>query len=292
MNFRTDLALERQEILNKSDFSGVTTETEESGNIKITRITITSNEAEKQLLKPKGRYITVEVPPFSSDAEMFDDKLKLLSKEIYSVLPSDNGEVLVVGLGNEQITADALGPKTVSLILATRHISSEILSSIGLDGIRSVSALSPGVLGRTGIETGEIIRGIVDRIKPDAVIVVDALASRSIKRLGTTVQISDTGISPGSGVGNNRKRLDETTLGVKVISIGVPTVVDGETLAFDFADKKKTKSFSALPESKNVFVTPKEIDLLIERASKLVSMAINCALQKNMTPEDIISLVS
>ena len=292
MNFRTDLALERHEILNKSDLSGVLTETEEEENIRISRMTIKSREAEKKLLKPKGRYITLEIPSFLNDAEIFDNKLNLLSKEISSVLPSENGEVLVVGLGNEQITADALGPKTSSLILATRHISSEIASSLGFDKLRSVASLAPGVLGRTGIETGEIIRGITDRIKPQAVIVVDALASRSIKRLGTTVQISDTGICPGSGVGNNRKRLDETTLGVKVISIGVPTVVDGETLVYDLTDRKKTKSFSALPESKNVVVTPKEIDLLIDRASKLISMAINCALQKDMTPEDIISLVS
>lgn len=268
------------------------TETDGSENIKITRITITSDEAEKQLLKSKGRYVTLEMPSLLNDAEIFDDKLELLAREISSLLTSEDGEVLVVGLGNEHITADALGPKTSSQVLATRHISSEFALSLGFPDLRSVASLSPGVLGQTGIETGEIIKGIVDRIKPQMVIVVDALASRSVKRLGKTVQISDTGISPGSGVGNNRKRLDETTLGVKVISIGVPTVVDGETLVYDLIDANKKKDFSVLPESKNMMVTPKEIDLLTDRASKLVSMAINCALQKNLTVEDIISLVS
>lgn len=291
MNFRTDLALERQELLGAESLKGVISETEVKDQVKITRIEITDDTASRRLSKPIGNYITAEVPPFSTDAEIFDGRLEILSEEIKSMLPV-NGTVLVVGLGNISITPDALGPKSAGYILATRHISDELKKSIGFENMRSVASLSPGVLGQTGIETGEIVRGIVDRIKPSAVITVDALASRNLSRLGSTVQMSDTGISPGSGVGNQRKRLDETTLGVKVISIGVPTVVDGATLAHDLIDKEKSTSYSVLPESEQMMVTPKEIDLLIERASKLVGMAINCALQPDISPEDIMSLVS
>ncbi|MBE6756681.1 MAG: GPR endopeptidase [Ruminococcaceae bacterium] len=291
MNFRTDLALERHELIGKDDTEGVSSHTENKGNVKITRIEIRTPSAAERLSKPQGNYITVEVPSFSSDGEILDSKLHVLSSEIRKMLP-DEGTVLVVGLGNISITPDALGPKAASYILATRHISSELAKSVGLTSLRSVAGISPGVLGQTGIETGEIIRGIVDRIKPSCVVTVDALASRNLSRLGSTVQMSDTGISPGSGVGNARKRLDEETLGVKVISIGVPTVVDGATLAHDLIDREKSADYSVLPESEEMMVTPKEIDLLVERASKLVGLAINCALQKGLSPEEIMSLVS
>lgn len=291
MNFRTDLALERHELIGKDNSEGVISHSEDIDNIKITRIEIKTPSAEERLSKPRGNYVTVEVPSFSSDGEILDSKLNILSSEIRKMLP-ERGTVLVVGLGNISITPDALGPKAASYILATRHISSELAKSVGLENLRSVAGISPGVLGQTGIETGEIIRGIVDRIKPSCVVTVDALASRNLSRLGSTVQMSDTGISPGSGVGNARKRLDEETLGVKVISIGVPTVVDGATLAHDLIDREKTSDYSVLPESEEMMVTPKEIDLLIERASKLVGLAINCALQEGLSPEDIMSLVS
>lgn len=291
MNFRTDLALERQELLGENASEGIISQTDERDNVKITHIKITTPSAAERLAKPCGSYVTVEVPSFSSDGEILDSKLHILSSEIRKMLPEE-GTVLVVGLGNVSITPDALGPKVASYILATRHISSELAKSVGLTGLRPVAGISPGVLGQTGIETGEIIRGIVDRIKPACVVTVDALASRSLSRLGSTVQMSDTGISPGSGVGNSRKRLDEKTLGVKVISIGVPTVVDGATLAHNLIDREKSSAYAFLPESEEMMVTPKEIDLLIERASKLVGLAINCALQKGLSPEEIMSLVS
>ncbi len=291
MNFRTDLALERQEILGKEELTGVFSETEEKDKVRITRIEIKTAEAAEKLSKPIGNYVTVEVPPFSDDAEIFDERFSVLTEVIKTMLP-EKGTVLVVGLGNISVTPDALGPKSASYILATRHISDELKKAIGFENIRSVASLSPGVLGQTGIETGEIIKGVVDRIKPSAVITVDALASRNLSRLGCTVQLADTGISPGSGVGNTRKRLDEKTLGVKVISLGVPTVVDGATLANDLIDKNKSTHYSVIPESGQMMVTPKEIDLLIERASRLVGMSINCALQPHMTHEDILSLVS
>ena len=291
MNFRTDLAIERQEILGKEQLSGVSSHIEEKDKVRITRIEIKSKEAERQLSKPMGNYVTVEVPPFSGDGEIFDERFTILTEAIREMLPAD-GTVLVVGLGNLSITPDALGPKSASYILATRHLSDELKKAVGFGEMRSVASLSPGVLGQTGIETGEIIKGVVDRIKPSAVITIDALASRNLSRLGCTVQLSDTGISPGSGVGNARKRLDEKTLGVKVLSLGVPTVVDGATLAHDLIDKNNSSHYSVLPESEEMMVTPKEIDLLIERASRLVGMSINCALQPQMTHEDILSLVS
>ena len=291
MNFRTDLALERHEILGKEQLSGIVSETEEKDKVKITRIEIRTEEAARQLSKPVGNYVTVEVPPFSDDAEIFDERFTALTDTIRSMLP-EKGTVLVVGLGNISITPDALGPKSASYILATRHISEEFKKAIGFENVRSVASLSPGVLGQTGIETGEIIKGVVDRIKPSAVITIDALASRKLSRLGCTVQLADTGISPGSGVGNSRKRLDEKNLGVKVISLGVPTVVDGATLAHDLIDKNNSGHYSFLPEGEQMMVTPKEIDLLIERASRLVGMSVNCALQPHMSHEDILSLVS
>ncbi len=291
MNFRTDLALERHEMLGNVKNQGVFSHTEEIDKVKITRIEITSPSAAQKLSKPCGKYITVEVPSFSSDGEIFDSKLHILTSEIRKMLPK-KGSVLVVGLGNISITPDALGPKAASYILATRHISSELAGSVGLEKLRPVATVSPGVLGQTGIETSEIIRGIVDRTKPSCVVTIDALASRNLSRLGSTIQMSDTGISPGSGVGNARQRLDEKTLGVKVISIGVPTVVDCATLAHNLIEKNDSASYSILPESEEMMVTPKEIDLLIERASKLVSLAVNCALQEKLSPEDIMSLVS
>ncbi len=291
MNFRTDLAMERHELLGDEKPKGIVSDTEKKDGVTVTRIKIETSQAAERLAKACGNYVTVEVPPFSSDAEIFDGRLTSVSDEIKNMLP-ENGSVLVVGLGNVSITPDALGPKAAGYILATRHISKELVKAIGLENLRAVAGLTPGVLGQTGIETGEIIRGVVDRIKPSAVITVDALASRNLSRLGCTVQMSDTGIAPGSGVGNTRQRLDKKTLGVPVISIGVPTVVDGATLAHDLIDKERTQSYSVLPESERMMVTPKEIDLLIERASKLVAMAINCALQPTLDPEDIMSLVS
>ena len=291
MNFRTDLALERQEISGAQSINGVLTETESFQKVQVTRITITTDEGAELLLKPKGKYITAHVPSFAHPNELEKDELNILAKEIKAFLP-DKGTILVAGLGNMQITPDALGPKTASQILSTRHICKELKKIPGLENLRPVASVSPGVLGQTGIETGEIIRGITDIIKPSAVIAIDALASCSLSHLGTTVQICDTGICPGSGVDNKRKRLDKKTLGTKVISIGIPTVVDALTLAADITEKAESNADLLLSEGEKMIVTPKEIDLLTEHASKFLAMAINCALQPSVSPEDIFSLVS
>lgn len=294
MNFRTDLALERREYLDKHQLDGVLSEQKEIDGITVNTITVTNEEGEKLIGKPIGRYITVETHPFTKNSELFGPSLKVLSDELKSLLPDGNGCVLVAGLGNESITPDALGPKCISLLLATRHISPELAKSIGFHNLRSVAGIVPGVLGKTGIESAEIILSVTERIKPCAVIVVDALASRSTERLGTTVQICDTGISPGSGVGNSRFRIDKETLGVPVIGIGVPTVVDGATMAFDILEKAGIKTdFQKEISSKGaMMVTPKEVDALIERASRLIAMAINTALHPDIEGENILAIVS
>lgn len=294
MNFRTDLALERKEYIDKHRLDGIISHEKEKDGIKISTITVTNKKGEKLLGKPEGRYITVETQPFAKNSELLSPSLNVLRDELRNLLPDENGSVLVAGLGNENITPDALGPRCISLLLATRHIPCELSEEIGLGRLRSVAGIIPGVLGKTGIESAEIILGITKKISPSAVIVIDALASRSTERLGTTVQISDTGIIPGSGVGNSRYRIDRKSLGVPVISIGVPTVVDGATMAFDILDKAgiNTDFQKQIEEKGTMMVTPKEIDAIIERASRLIAMAINTALHPHLEAEDILAIVS
>ena len=297
MNFRTDLALERKEYIEEEKLDGIKEETKNTDGVKITTIIVENEKGEKLLSKPKGKYITMEIGSFMKNADLFSGRLTALSGELSSLIPKD-GTVLVVGLGNDKITPDALGPKCISLILATRHISEEFAKAIGFEKLRSVAAVVPGVLGTTGIETAESIEGIAERIKPSCVIVIDALAARSTERLGTTVQITDTGVSPGSGVGNKRNRIDEKSIGVPVIAIGVPTVVDAATMSADVlvnAGMSESEIESLLrngEENSLMMVTPKEIDNVIDRAATLVAMGINSALQPDIPPEDILAIVS
>ena len=291
MNFRTDLAIERQEYHEKDTLDGVLSETKTVDGVKITTIEIINEQGEKLIGKPKGRYITLETDKLYKSSEAFSAVSEVLCREIRSLLPK-KGTVLVAGLGNEDITPDALGPKSLGLLLATRHIGSEFAESLGLGNLRSVAGIVPGVLGKTGIETVEIIGGVVKKISPSCVIVVDALASRNTARLGTTVQLCDTGVSPGSGVGNRRKGINAETLGVPVIAIGVPTVVDALTMAWDILEKTGVN----LPEEdfaqhRQMVVTPKEIDSLIDKASRLIAMGINLALQEGLSAEDIAEIV-
>ncbi len=295
MNFRTDLAIERREYREKEELDGVLSSYRKEKDVKITTIEIINDMGEKLLSKPKGKYITLETKSLTQGSDMFSDALDILSCELKELLPKKGG-VLVAGLGNEDITPDALGPKVMSLLLATRHISSELSETLGLGSLRSVAGIVPGVLGKTGIETVEIISGVVKKIKPACVIAVDALASRNVGRLGTTVQMCDTGVSPGSGVGNRRKGINEKTLGVPVIAIGVPTVVDAVTMALDVFEKsgielREQSIMKKLHEHKSMMVTPKEVDTLIDRAAHLVAMAINTALQPELTLQDIMSIV-
>lgn len=290
MNFRTDLALERCENLSKKSLDGIEIESFDAHRAKVTRIDVTNETGVHTVGRPAGRYVTVEVKPFSKHAQLIDDSLSALTEEIKRIIPAE-GSVLVAGLGNMKITPDALGPKCASMIFATRHITGELLKATGLSDLRSVTAFSTGVLGETGAEASEVIKGIVKTVKPDFIITVDALAARNIERLGTTVQMCNTGIVPGSGVGNARQEISEKTVGVPVISIGVPTVVDAATLILDCTGVHDDEQ-SLYEQVGSMMVTPREIDLMIERASKLTSLAINCALQPHIEPEDMLILTS
>ncbi len=285
MQIRTDLALEAAALAQDgraAALPGVRQESEETEGMRLTRIAIESEEGERALGRPKGQYITAELPPLTDDEEEMEKKAQRLGRELRSLLP-DEGTILVVGLGNEGVTPDALGPRTARRVLATRHIEGEFARSAGLDDLRPTAVFAPGVLGQTGVESGDMVRGICGVIHPAAVVAVDALAARSAARLGCTIQFCDTGIAPGSGVGNNRKELSAAALGVPVIGLGVPTVVDARTIALELTGREEAAA-SVTPRGEAMMVTPREIDLLIERASRLAAMAINAALQPAYSP--------
>lgn len=311
-NFRTDLALERRDLYKKAnaldkEIDGIETEEEENGpRIKTARVKVLNENGAQAIGKAIGNYITIDIQKLKiATEEDIQQSAEVLAKELRTLLekhlePKD--EILVVGLGNQYVTPDALGPKVISDIDVTRHILTympQVLSS----QTRPVSAISPGVLGTTGIETLEILKGIVDNIHPKLLIVIDALASRSIQRISSTIQLADTGITPGAGVGNTRKDLSKETLGIPVIALGIPTVVEAATIAADSLDlliqklQEEANSNEYLnslqeedkyemikqvlvPEDYNFIVTPKEIDDLIENMSSVVARGINIAVQK------------
>ncbi len=294
MERRTDLALEARELAGEN-LQGVDYSVTKKDAIEIEKMVVKSEKASRMLKKPIGTYITIELPPLTNDFRDTDKRLVSIGDEIRSLLPV-NGLVLVVGLGNTDITPDALGPKSANGVLATRHITGEIAKSTGLDKLRPVAVLNTGVTGQTGIETGEHILSVVKRIRPTALIVIDALASRRLERLGCTLQISNTGISPGAGVQNHRTKITQESMGVPVIAIGVPTVVDAVTLATDLLCVDDERDGVLLrekvsPKGRSMVVTPKEIDLLVDRAAKLISLAVNFALQKDFEVSDLIALL-
>lgn len=266
--------------------------------------------------KLMGNYITLEVPRLREKNSALKEVVsQVLARELGIITglgQDENKTVLVVGLGNWNVTPDALGPRVVGDLLVTRHILQLEPETLG-HGFRSVAAISPGVLGLTGIETGEIIQGLVEKVRPDLLLVVDALAARSMERLHTTIQITDTGIHPGSGVGNRRFAINSSTIGIPVFAMGVPTVVDAVTIAVDAMDKvvasftasveKESKFYKVLeeldaegkkklfsevlsPYNGNLMVAPKEIDVLIEDTARLIAGSINAALHPAIEPED------
>lgn len=291
MQLRTDLAVEAREIVGEH-ISGTEFKTYSENGLEISRLTVKNQKAKQALGKDIGTYITIELPSLTDNFSETDERLVTIGEEIRRLLPV-NGLVLVAGLGNTEITPDSLGPKTSSRILATRHITGEIARATGLDKLRPVAVMQTGVTGQTGIETGEYIMSVVKRIKPNAVVAIDALASRRLERLGCTLQISDTGISPGAGVGNHRTKINKETIGVPVIAIGVPTVVDVKTLANDLIgdefDAQTREQIS--PHGRQMVVIPREIDLLTERASRLIAFALNGALQNEFDLPDLVSLM-
>ena len=288
MKIRTDLAIENTAFEEDEKIKGVETENASTDKTLTTVIEIKTEAAAKKTGQPVGKYVTVELSEFSNDAELFDERFEELTRVLSELIPQGSAPVLVIGLGNENITPDALGPACINSIFSTRHLDSELLKQAGLEQLNSVCALSAGVLGQTGMETGEIVKGIVTFLKPKAVIVIDALACAGLERLGRTVQITDTGIIPGSGVGNSRKELSRDTLGVPVIAVGVPTVVDALTIAREVTGDEVEGEDS---EICSMMVTPRDIDLLIHRASRLLALSINSALQPSVEPELLLSLV-
>lgn len=318
INVRTDLAIEAKEIYQKKNngkYPGVEVSEENEGEVKITKVRIKDAIGEKAMGKPIGNYITLDIPAVTHyDSDSMDEVSEAMAKVLTPMINLDNSmTALVVGLGNSSITPDALGPKVISKLMITRHLKELVPDSID-ESIRPVCGISPGVLGTTGIETGEIIKGVVEKIKPNLIICIDALASRKMERVNKTIQIGDTGISPGSGVGNKRMEISQRTLGIPVIAIGVPTVVDAATMANDTIDlaidemikqatnggefytmlrgidkNEKQKMIEEIlnPYVGNLMVTPKEVDLVVDSLSKVIANGINIALQPALGLEDI-----
>ena len=317
-NVRTDLAVEAREMY-KSRFNreidGVIVEEKNQDDINITKVDVVNEDGASKIGKPMGTYITIDMPDFTHyDGALMDQVSHVLAGSLEEIINIDhNKTALVVGLGNWNVTPDALGPKVVEKLMVTRHLKDVMPDAID-DTVRPVCAIAPGVLGITGIETGEIIKALVDRVKPSLVICIDALASRRLERVTRTIQIGNTGISPGAGVGNNRMQINEENLGVPVIAIGVPTVVDAATIANDAIDlvldemvnqADQGKEFYSMLKSINknekshliktllnpyvgdLMVTPKEVDVVIDSVSKIISSGINIALQPHLDVDDI-----
>lgn len=277
---RTDLALEARERFEEDvEIRGVEVEEayDEQRDIRVTVVRIRTENGAKAMGKPIGTYITLEAPRMSEPDEDYhrevSEKLAGYLKKLLDV--KNEKSVLVVGLGNREVTPDALGPEAVNHLRVTRHVVREYgKAAFAREKVQLVSTIVPGVMAQTGMETLEVVRGIVAETKPDQVVVIDALAARSSKRLNRTIQISDAGIQPGSGVGNHRNSLTRETIGIPVLAIGVPTVVDAATIVYD-----ATGDRSSVPPGLNgMFVTPKNVDEMIRRLSFTISEALNLAL--------------
>ncbi|MDO4864257.1 MAG: GPR endopeptidase [Ruminococcus sp.] len=281
MDFRSDLAVEQ---IQADDIPAGVTVTNRGKAFGITEIVIADDSCRETLGKGKGRYITLESGDLSRFSDEYESMATELAEELRQLIPE--GEVLVIGLGNRDITPDAIGPRIAEKVLATRHLRDELSDEEAgfLTDLRRVSSVAGGVMGQTGIETAELIRAICTEIKPAAVIAADALACSDVSRLGTTIQICDSGISPGSGVSNARRELSRAQLGVPVIAVGVPTVVDMHTIV------RSLTGADIDAELPNMLVTPRDIDRLTERASQLIAFGINLALQPTLSFSDVQAL--
>lgn len=315
-----DLALEAQEVASQQgneQIPGVRSEMDEDSGIRVTRIEITSPQGSQAIGKKQGNYITLEVPGLrNKDTQLQHRVTQTFAREFEQLLKrlgiSKQKKALIIGLGNWNVTPDSLGPLVVENITVTRHYF-QLMPDQMDEGYREVSAVAPGVLGTTGIETGEIVQGIVQKSKPDFVIAIDALASRALERVNTTIQIADTGIHPGSGLGSKRVGLTKETLGVPCIAIGVPTVVYASTIVNNCIEmmienvKKQTDNtqyiFGALdalsseerqamvrevlnPLGQDLLVTPKEIDQFIEDIANVIAMGLNESLHEAVRPSN------
>lgn len=282
MAYRTDLAVELLENLRgRDEFSGVSEREYEREGLHIHEAEVTTERAARLLGKPCGRYLTLSLEALSRrEEESFPRSVRVLAALIETLLPplDSVAPVLIAGLGSRSITPDAVGPRSADHVIATRHLISR--SPEFFASWRPVSVLAPGVLGQTGVETGEIVRGVLDHVRPRAVIAIDALAAGRLSRLVRTVQLSDTGIVPGSGVNNARAALDRQTLGVPVLSIGVPTVADGGSLAHEIAQQLDGAQCEALDDLSQPFIiTTRDIDREVADTARLIGYAVNMALQ-------------
>jgi len=273
-----------------ADLKGVAAEERQREGFPVTAVEVLDEEGAKAIGKPVGNYVSLELDGLMRREEnSFSRAVTAIAGELRELLPiPDEGGVLVVGLGNRAITPDLLGPLAAEHILVTRHLVEGVPDHFG--HYRPVCALIPGVLASTGLESAEIAAAVSGAAKPAAVLVIDALASRSLERVCRTVQISDTGISPGSGVGNHRSAIDKATLGIPVLSMGVPTVVDGATLALDVLAQAGVEGVE--PEAlggqgRDLFVTPREIDVQVATLAKAIGYGINLALQPHLTLDDL-----
>lgn len=281
---RTDLALEAREGIGEAEgeIHGVSVEEsyDEENEIRVTRVVIETKNGAKALGKPMGVYVTLEAPGMIEPEEDYHQEISAsLARELKSIIPDAEKEqsILVVGLGNRDVTADALGPHVADNLFVTRHVVKEYgKAAYNKSRMHMVSSIVPGVMAKTGMESAEIIRGVVEQTKPDVVIVVDALAARSTKRLNRTIQVTNTGIHPGSGVGNHRNALTKESLDVPVIAIGVPTVVDAATIVNDAMSGRMPAN---LTELNNMYVTSKDVDYQIKQISHIICDAINGALE-------------
>lgn len=289
MAFRTDLAVEA--IENHKTAAALPHVRQSDRTLEsfaVHEVRILSEDAAREIGKPQGRYLTLELDALiRREEDAFPRACKALSTLLRELLPHPNdGPVLIAGLGNRMITPDAIGPQTADHVIATRHLVAQ--SPAIFADWRPVSALVPGVLGQTGVETGEVICGVLDRVRPAAVIAVDALAAGRLSRLLRTVQLADTGITPGSGVGNARAALNKETLGVPVIAVGVPTVVDGATLAHEISSQLGQPACEALDDlSQPVMITTRDIDREVADISRMIGYAVNMALHPHLSVADI-----
>ncbi len=292
---RTDLALEARELWQEdagetTQLSGVRARDTEREGVPVTSVDILDEAGARALGKPVGRYVTLTLDGVASrEEDIFDRAVRAVAGELsdlLTALPAD-GLVLVAGLGNRAITPDAVGPKVHEHILVTRHLVRHMPEQFGT--LRPVASLAAEVLASTGVESGDLVRAVCEAISPACVIAVDALASRSLARLCRTVQLSDTGITPGSGVGNHRVGLNRETLGIPVLALGVPTVVDGATLA---ADLLGTDSPPVMRDGGDLLVTPKDIDSQVADLSKIIGYGISMALQPGITVAELDLLLS
>lgn len=289
MAFRTDLAVEA--IENHKTAAALPHVRQSDRTLEgfaVHEVRILSKDAAREIGKPQGRYLTLELDALiRREEDAFPRACKALSTLLRELLPHPNdGPVLIAGLGNRMITPDAIGPQTADHVIATRHLVAQ--SPAIFADWRPVSALAPGVLGQTGVETGEVICGVLDRVRPTAVIAVDALAAGRLSRLLRTVQLADTGITPGAGVGNARAALNKETLGVPVIAVGVPTVVDGATLAHEISSQLGQPDCEALDDlSQPVMITTRDIDREVADISRMIGYAVNMALHPHLSVADI-----